>query len=117
MLREKDSQMRDLLTKFEEINDKLTESLQNQKEGSENQKRLEQRIADLQLQLLEKVAEITILKYDNATLKARLEIKQKQQFGTKSHDRRTQCSHFQHLHPDLQTGGSTLHELLQEGDE
>lgn len=88
MLREKDSQMRDLLTKFEEINDKLTESLQNQKEGAENQKRLEQRIADLQLQLLEKVAEITSLKYDNATLKARLEIKQKQQFGTKSHDRR-----------------------------
>ena len=88
MLREKDSQMRDLLTKFEEINGKLTESLQNQKEGAENQKRLEQRIADLQLQLLEKVAEITTLKYDNATLKARLEIKQKQQFGTKSHDRR-----------------------------
>ena len=88
MLREKDSQMRDLLTKFEEINDKLTESLQNQKEGAENQKRLEQRIADLQLQLLEKVAEITTLKYDNATLKARLEIKQKQQFDTKSHDRR-----------------------------
>lgn len=107
MLREKDSQMRDLLTKFEEINDKLTESLQNQKEGAENQKRLEQRIADLQLQLLEKVAEITTLKYDNATLKARLEIKQKQQFGTKSHDRRKSKKKSEDVEDDFDCNSST----------
>lgn len=88
MLREKDTQVHELLNKLQEINEKLTESLHNQKDTTEIQKRLEQKIAALQMQLAQVMAENSTLKYDNATLKARLEIKQKQQFDTKSHDRR-----------------------------
>lgn len=88
MLREKDSQVHELLNKLQEINDKLTESLRNQKEATDSQKRLEKVIVDLQMQLAQEKAKNSTLKYDNETLKARLEIHQKQQFDTKSHNRR-----------------------------
>lgn len=87
MLREKNTQVHELLNKLQEINDKLTESLRTQKESAEIQKRLEKVIADLQMQLAQEKAKNSTLTYDNETLKSRLEIKQKQQFDTKSHDR------------------------------
>lgn len=116
MLREKDTQVHELLNKLQDINDKLTESLRTQKESTEIQKRLEKVIADLQMQLAQERAKNTTLKYDNETLKSRLEIKQKQQFDTKSHNRRKtsrkkneeegddfDCNSS---HPSTATGGS-----------
>lgn len=88
MLRQKEKEHqedRELLT---DIKNQLSEALRNQKESISNQQNLEKKIADLQMQLAQEKAENSTLRYDNETLKARLEINQKQQFDTKCHDRR-----------------------------
>lgn len=116
MLREKEKEHQEDRELLLDIKKQLAETVQALKESNSNQEKLEKKIADLQMQLLEKVSEITTLRYDNETLKARLEIKQKQQFDTKGHNRRKpirkkndeegddfDCSTS---HPSTATGGS-----------
>lgn len=88
MLRKKEDEHEEDRTFLTDIKNQLVEAVQALKESNSKQEKLEKTIADLQLQLAQVMAENSTLKYDNATLKARLEIKQKQQFDTKSHDRR-----------------------------
>ena len=116
MLREKEKEHQEDRELLLDIKKQLAETVQALKESNSNQEKLEKKIAYLQMQLLEKVSEIMTLRYDNETLKARLEIKQKQQFDTKSHNRRKpirtkndeegddfDCNSS---HPSTATGGS-----------
>lgn len=88
LLREKEKEHQEDREMLLDIKNQLSETVQALKESNSNQEKLEKKIADLQMQLLEKVSEITTLRYDNETLKARLDINRKQQFDSKSHNRR-----------------------------
>ncbi len=116
LLREKEKEHKEDRELLLDIKHQLAETVQALKESNSNQEKLEKKIADLQMQLLEKVAEITTLRYDNESLKARLAVNRKQQFDTKSHNRRKtsrkkneeegddfDCNSS---HPSTATGGS-----------